>query len=186
MSHKVTTFSRGFTLVEVLVAMFILTGGIIVISMSWSGNFMRIRKATMYNDVAPLLEQKMVETEAKYKDKQLSEIPEEDAGEFENGHKNFRWELKSKDLVFPDLSPLMTSQEGGADDTLVTMVKQMTEFLGKAIKEVKITIFVKGGSGKEVSFSAVEYFVDYTQSFGGLGAGGAPVPEPDPGGAKGP
>lgn len=165
--------SRGFTLIEVLVALFILAGAIIVISTAWSGNFLRIRKSNMFNDVATLLEQKMVETEAKYKNKQLSEIPEEDEGEFE-GFKQYRWAMKSKDLEFPDISPLLTSQEGGVDDTLLTMVKQMTEYLNTTIKEVQISIFAKGGNGKEVEFSAVTYFVDYNKDFGGIaGMGGA-------------
>ena len=42
---------KGFTLIEVLVALFILTGGIIVLSTAWSGNFMRIRKSALFNDV---------------------------------------------------------------------------------------------------------------------------------------
>ena len=68
--------NRGFTLIEVLVALFILTGGILVLANAWSGNFMRMRKSAMFNDVATLLERKMVETEAKYKSKQLAEIPD--------------------------------------------------------------------------------------------------------------
>jgi hypothetical protein len=160
-------------LIEVLVALFILTGAIIVISTAWSGNFLRIRKANMYNDVATLLEQKIQELEAKYRGKQLSEIQEEDKGDFE-GYKQYRWEMKSKDLKFPDISPLLTSQEGGVDETLLSMVKQMTEYLSTAVKELKVSVFVKGASGKEVEFSAVEYFIDYNKEVPGLGGlGGA-------------
>ncbi len=171
----------GFTLIEVLIALFILAGGIVVLASAWSGNFMRIRKSGMYNDVATLLERKMLETEAKYKNKQTSEIPEDDAGDFGADYKQYRWTMKAKDLKFPDLSPLLTSQEGGADETLLSMIKQMTEYLNQTIKEVKVSIFFKSPKGKEVEFSAVQYIINYDKDFGGLpaGAGGA-APSPDP------
>ena len=91
--------SRGFTLLEVIIALFILTGSIIVIANAWSGNFMRIRKSNMYNNVATLLERKMAEMDAKYRDKPVTEIPESEAGDFENDYPNYRWEMKSRDLT---------------------------------------------------------------------------------------
>ncbi len=164
--------NKGFTLLEVLVSLFILAGGIILLGTTWSGNFMRIRKATMYNNVSTLLEQKMVELEAKYKEKPIAEIPEDDGGDFENDFPQYRWEMKSRELKLPDLTPLLVGQEEGADETLISMMKQMTEYLSKVIKEVKVTVFVKSGN-REVEFSATQYFVDYTQDFGGIpGMGG--------------
>jgi len=164
---------RGFTLVEVLVALMILTAGIIVLSTSWSGNFMRIRKTTLFNDVATLLQRKMVETEAKYRLK-IKEIPDEDAGDFGSDHPQYTWRLKSRDLKLPDISPMLMSQEEHPDEMLMGMLKTMTETLSKAIKEVKISVIVKRNS-KELEFAATEYFVDYTQDFslGGAVPGGA-------------
>jgi general secretion pathway protein I len=167
--------SRGFTLLEVIIALFILAGTIIVLGTTWSGNFMRIRKSAMFNNVSTLLEQKMVEMEAKYKEKPLGEISESEDGDFGNDFPNYRWEMKSRDLKLPDLTPLLVGQEDGADETLISTMKQVTEYLSKVIKEVKVTIYVQSGK-REVEFSATQYFVDYTQGFGGLpgGAGGTP------------
>ena len=151
--------NRGFTLIEVLVALFILTGGIIVLSTSWSGNFMRIRKSALFNDVATLLERKMVETEAKYRTK-YGEIPEEDGGDFGTDHPQYSWKLKSRELKLPDITPLLLGQEEHPDETMVAMLKQMTEQISKAVKEVKISVVVKR-NGKELEFSATEYMVDY-------------------------
>lgn len=164
--------ARGFTLLEVLIALFILSGAIIVVASSWSGNFMRIRKSNMYNNVATLLEQKMVELEAKYKDKPIAEIPESEGEGFGNDYPQYRWEMKSRELKLPDLTPMLVGQEDGADETLISTMKQLTEYLGKVIKEVKVSIFVKSGS-REVEFSATQYFVDYSQDFGLGGLGGA-------------
>lgn len=159
--------NKGFSLLEVLVALAILAGSIMVLANAWSGNFMRMRKTALYNNVSTLLERKMVETEAKYKFKPISEIPEEESGEFE-GYPEYTWKLESKDLKLPDLTPLIVGQQEGVDETLLSMLKQVTEYLSKAIKEVKITVMVKRGN-KTVEFSAVEYFVDYTQPFSGVG-----------------
>lgn len=152
--------ARGFTLIEVLVALFILTGAIIVVANAWSGNFLRIRKSAMFNDVATLLERKMVETEVKYKEKSLSEIPEEEGDDFGSDYPNYRWTLKSRDLELPDLTPLLVGQEEGANESVIQMLKQMTDTISKAVKEVRITVYAKRGN-KEVEFSATQYFVDY-------------------------
>ena len=166
---------RGFTLLEVLVSLAILVGGIVMISMAWSGSFMKMRKTNTAYDVATLLERKMVELESKYREK-MNDMPEEgEKGDFGEDHPNYRWELKSRKLDFPDLTPLLVGQENGADEGLLGMVKQMTEYLGKTVKEMQVTIFVKTGRAlKEQQFSATQYVIDYTQDFmGGMGAAGA-------------
>lgn len=152
--------SNGFSLVEVLIALFILTGGIIVLGSSWSGNTARMRKSALYNDAAALLERKMAEVEAKYREKPLSEIPDEEGDSFGSDYPQFRWTLKSRELKLPDLTPLLVGQDEGATDELIGMVKQLSETISKAIKEVRITVYMKRGT-KEVQFSATQYFVDY-------------------------
>ncbi len=169
----------GFTLIEVLIAMMIMAGGILVIAQAWSGNFMRIRKSGIYYDAATLLERKMVETEAKYKIKPIAEIPENDGGDFGKDYPQYRWEMKSKDLKLPDLSSLLIGKDSGADEMMINMIKQVTEFLSTAIKEVKISVFIKRGK-KELEFNAVQYFIDWDKDFAnGLGGmvpgGGAPA-----------
>jgi general secretion pathway protein I len=171
--------SSGFTLIEVLIAMTIMAGGIIVIAQAWSGNFLRIRKSAIYYDAATLLERKMVETEAKYRIKNLTEIPDEESGDFGKDYPQYRWELKSRDLKLPDLSSLLIGKsDEGADEMMLTMIKQVTEYLSTAIKEVKISVFIKRGK-KELAFDATQYFVDYNKEFagglGGLGGGGNPA-----------
>ena len=74
--------SSGFTLMEVLVALAILAGALVIVSSSWSGNFLRVRKSNLYNNAALLLESKMSELQAKYYGKTLEEIPEAEAGDF--------------------------------------------------------------------------------------------------------
>lgn len=163
-----TTSFRGFSLLEVLIATAILAGAMLVIGTMWSGNSMRVRKSNLYNNVAFLLESKIAEIEAKYKDKALTEIPESDGGAFD-GYPNYSWKMESKEFEMPDLSAVLTKQNNGAKEEFLSMIKQMTEYISKAIKEVKVTIIVKSGK-KEVPFSITTYFVSYDQDFA-LGGG---------------
>ncbi|HMN67692.1 MAG TPA: prepilin-type N-terminal cleavage/methylation domain-containing protein [Bdellovibrionales bacterium] len=165
---------RGFTLIEVLVALLIVASAIIAASSMWSGNFMRIRKATLQFDVATLLERKMAEIEAKYAGKPLAEIPEEESGDFEADFPQYRWTMRSRELELPDLSAMLIGQQEGVDETLISMIKQMSEFLSKSIKEVKVTIHFKRKGGKELEYAATQYFVDYSQTFAGGAGGGGP------------
>ncbi len=159
----------GFTLLEVLISISILAGGIIVVSSTWSGNLMRIRKSNLFNSVSFLLEGKVAEIEAKYHGKPLEEIPEEESGDFE-GFPDYRWQMKSAELEMPDLTAVIMAQNGGtADETMLSMVKQMTELISKSVKEVKVSVFVKSGA-REVEFHLTTYMVDYNKEISlGLG-----------------
>lgn len=166
-------FQKGFTLIEVLVALMIIAAAIMASASLWSGNFMVMRKSSLNYDVATILERKMVEVEAKYKDKPLTEIPEEESGDFGSDFPQYRWKLKSREMEFPDLTPMIIGQSEDTSDKemLISMVKQMTEYLNKVIKEVQVSVFVKRGK-REMEFSATQYFIDYNQSFSGIGGGG--------------
>lgn len=166
---------RGFTLIEVLVALIIVAAAIMASASLWSGNFAVMRKSALNYDVATILERKMVELEAKYASKPFAEIPDEDEGDFGSEFPQFRWTMKSREMEFPDLTPLVAAQnENNPNEMLVMIIKQMTEYLNKAIKEMKVSVFVKRGK-KEVEFSATQYLVDYNKdvasALGGAGGG---------------
>ena len=165
-----TRTQNGFTLIEVLIALMIVAAAIISAASLWSGHFMRIRKSALQYDVATLLERKMVEIEAKYKDKPIEEIPESESGDFGSEFAQYKWRMESRELELPDLTSVLVGREEGADEMLISMMKQMTEFLSKAIKEVKVTVLVTRNK-RELEFSASQYFVDYTKEFAGVGGG---------------
>lgn len=168
--------SKGLTLLEVLIALTILAGGIVLVTNSWSGNLMRVRKANLYNNVAFLLEGKMAEVEAKYRGRPLSEIPEEEGDTFE-GFPQYRWHMISRDFEMPDMAPILTAgSQDAVPDQLISMIRQTTEFISKSVKEVKVSVFVAAGQGgREVEFSVTTYFVDYNQELPlEAAAGGGP------------
>jgi general secretion pathway protein I len=161
--------SSGFTLMEVLVALAILAGALVIVSSSWSGNFLRVRKSNLYNNAALLLESKMSELQAKYYGKTLEEIPEAEAGDFGSEFKQYRWTFTTQKFEMPDLSSIFIKQ-GEGDQMLLTIIKTTQDYISEAVLEGTLTVFVKGSSGKEVSFSVSTYFVDYEKELavGGL------------------
>lgn len=151
---------NGFTLIETVIAMVILSSGIMLLANSWSGSFMRVRKTQLSTEVTALLERKMTEIELEYSGKPLDSIPEETEDDFGSEYSQYSWKMTSKEFEVPDISATLTAQAGGADEMALTVMKTLTEHLGKSIKEVKVTVIYKG-SKKPLEFSATQYFVDY-------------------------
>jgi general secretion pathway protein I len=165
----------GFTLVEVLVAMAIMAGGIMILANAWSGNFARIKNARINNTMAALLERKMVETEIYYKDKQLTEIKDEDHGDFGATYPGYTWEMKSQDFEMPNMTGALSAKEGGIDQTLLMIIQAVTDFIKQSVKEVSVTVVFKPKSGREIKHTVTTYFVDYTKELPipGIGGGAA-------------
>ena len=160
---------RGFTLLEVLVATMILSGGIMVIALSWSGNTNRLSKARLNNTLSFLLQRKMVEIEAKYKD-HIGDLPE-DGGEAFEEFPGYSWRMVSKPFEMPDMSSALVAREGGADEMLITMVRTIADYMKEAVKELTVTIaFKPPGAKKEQTAKATTYYVDYTKEVPFAGA----------------
>lgn len=153
----------GFTLLETLLAMIILSTGILLLSNAWSGSFMRIRKTQLNSEVTALLERKMVEVEAEYRDKPLESIPEEKSDDFGSDYPQYSWKLESQEFKVPDLSASLTAKDGGANEMMINIIRQLSEHLSKSIKEVRVTIIHKNKNGKNLQFSATRYFVDFNK-----------------------
>lgn len=153
---------RGFTLLETLLAVVILASALLLLTNSWAGGYMRIRKTQRQFEVAALLEKKMTDVELEFRGKSLDQIPdeksEEDIGE---EFPQYKWKMTSKKLELPDISSTLSAQEGGANSFMTTIVKQLSEGLSKAIKEVTVTVIYKAESGPPLQYSVTTYFVDY-------------------------
>jgi general secretion pathway protein I len=154
---------KGFTLVEVMVAVMILSGALILLSNSWGSAFARLQKANTSFKIAALLERKVTELELEYRNKSTDEIPEERADKFGEEFPEYSWKLTSKKLEFPDLSSILTGQEGGADELTLSVIKQLTETISKSVKEVTVTVIYTPPSGKPLLNSVTTYFVDFNK-----------------------
>ncbi|MCB0414315.1 MAG: type II secretion system protein [Bdellovibrionales bacterium] len=161
-------WNKGFTLIEVMLAVAIIAGVAVTLTIAWNNNFSRHRKAKMNNIAAILLQQKITEYELKFKGEKLERIPEEESGDFGEEYPQYRWQFKSQDFEMPDLKPLLVTEDGSADETVLTIVGQMQEYFNKSIKEAEVTVIFKNKSGRERNFSVPFYFVDYDQDVSAL------------------
>lgn len=174
---------KGFSLLEVLIALTVMMGAVMVVAMAWSGSQLRIKKMRLNNQAAFLLDYKMSETLLRYKD-ELTLLPEADEGTFEElgtGYKDFNWSLTSKKFEMPDLTPILLKGQGkageGADGMLLMMMGQLTDFFSEAAKEVTVTVVYNFGK-KQVKYSASVFMIDFNKQLPlpnlGGGAGGTP------------
>lgn len=161
---------RGFTLLETLIAMMILSAALILLSNAWGGAFRAVKKSRQQHEVSLLLERKITELELEFKGKPLSEIPEEREEDFGKNYPDARWKMQSKEFEFPDLGPLVKSQNEQSDPMIESAFKEISETINKSIKEVKVTVILKDGPLSR-EYSAVTYFMDFDQSasMGGMG-----------------
>lgn len=160
---------RGFTLLEVVVAMAIMVGAVLVLSTSWSGSFARVKKAQLYNNVAELLERKATEIEILNKEKSLLEITAQE-GDFGKDYPQYRWTFEVQEFVMPDMAALMTQGQAVSQE-LLTVMNQLSETISKSVLEGTITVYVNTGE-KEVPFSVTTYFVDFNKEITIPGMGG--------------
>lgn len=165
--------TKGFTLLETLLAVVILSMGILLLTQSWSGSFLRIRKTQLNQDVAALLERKMNEIDLEFRGKPLDTIPEEKEDDFGSEYPQYKWKMVAREFQMPNLSSILMQQEGGANDMMMMMIQQLTEHLSKTIKEVKVSVIYTGGK-KPLEYSVVTYFVDYNKPLSIGGSTGAP------------
>jgi general secretion pathway protein I len=60
------------------------------------------------------------------------------------------------------LTATLTSQEGGADQMSLMIMRQLTEHFSKSIREMKLTIIYKPPtSKKKMEYSVTTYLVDF-------------------------
>lgn len=154
---------KGFSLLEVTIAMVILSAGLLLLTNSWGAGFLKIRKTQFNFEVAALLERKMSEIEMQYAGKSIEEIPEGPVEEsFEDERfPEYSWRMTSRKLKIPDMSSALTTEKGGANELMLQVVKQMTEALSKSVKEVTVTVIYTKEEQQPLEWSVTNYFVDY-------------------------
>ncbi len=162
---------NAFTLIEVVLAMMVMASGLFILTNSWAGTYNRMRKTQIQVQIAALLERKVTEIEREYKNKSLDSIPEEKEDDFGSDIPEYSWKMKSRKLEIPDLTSTLTSQSGGANQTLIMIMKTFTEHLSKSIKEVQISVIHKDKK-KPLTADVTIYMVDYDRPLPIPGASG--------------
>ncbi len=173
MKIEVRINKKGFTLLETLLALIILSSGIILLTKSWGSSHMRVRKTQLAFEVESLLERKVAELDMKYKGKPIEAIPEEEVDDFGDKYKQYRWKMKSRLLELPNLAAMQKSKDGEAVNPIVTAVfTALTEHIRRTVKEMKVSVFYKAPEqNKELEYSVTLYMVDYNREIAVPGIG---------------
>ena len=158
--------NKGFTLIEVLIAMTILTISVIVGLDAQNNIVSTSRRIEKMTQASLLAQQKLAETKLLM---QQDKLPDEDKGDFGESYPDYRWERKvvPTDLqwsIMPTLIQLAESTEGEEKTALFTpLLKSVKERLDEAITEVAITIYWKEGKG-ERKYTITTHKVNYNVS----------------------
>jgi len=165
---------RGFTLLEVMVALAILAGAMLAVSEIVSGalrNHVRAREL----EVATLLARgKMAELEDRFEAKGFRNDQETDEGTFEEeGHPEIRWRLEvavpptdlGPEVVLrlltggdeglagllppPDQAPQLGPIQAQLTATLQTVLAKLGEQIKRGVREVRLTVSWPGGASGE-------------------------------------
>jgi len=167
-SRKHKTLSYGFTLVEVMIAMAIMSSSIVLMSQTWSSNWVRVKKIAVNNRAAFLLDSKIAELENLYTP-QFAKIPEEESGEFKE-YPEYSWSMKSQKFTMPDLSSLLNAG-GETSPQLLEFIKSLTDFFNETVVEMQVTVTYKKNKSSK-TYRATTFIVDFEK----------PIPLPNLGG----
>lgn len=175
MSSKWLRSEEGFTLLEVIIAVAILTLSLgAILSLQGNGIEATVQTKRM-NTVAMLARSKMTEIESELEGKAFSEAKSSQTGQFSAPHEKYGWKAEIKEIEFPTLS--FKSPDGdkkddkkgdsGQTEIMEMMTKAVTKFLSKSLREVTVSItWTDGGaSAKEQKFSVATYWVDLNHEF---------------------
>jgi general secretion pathway protein I len=174
--------SRGFTLLEVMVALAVLAGALLVVSEVVGGALRNHARARQIEIATMLARTKMVELQAYYERKGFRDFDEDDEGNFEQeGHPDLRWSVlvrkpaldlgadqvlgvltggkKLEELLpSPQEVPALAPLQGILSASIQAQLARISEELKKSVRQVRLTVSWPDGARTE-SFDVVTTLV---------------------------
>lgn len=171
--------AKGFTLIEVMIALTILAALAITINSAWGGILLRNKYSQVKVEAVQLVQKKIIEIETEYKNRIQSLPSEKQTGIFEGDrYKNYSWEWEAQELEIPDLSSLVDPE--GQEAMLIAVLENFKTYINQSIKEVQVIVYHQVGKGKPLKFVVPFYMVNYDNPISmGIdmpGAGGMGMP----------
>lgn len=155
--------NKGFTLLEVMIAMGIMVVTFGAVLMVQSGSLTASERARQMNAVAMLAKNSMIDTELAIEGKGFKEVKSEESGQYDPPYDQYRWNRKIKEIKFPNL--IISSGEDESIQPQAEMLgKLMSKFLSDAIREINVTVTWQRGKGTQ-SYSISTYWVDLNHEF---------------------
>lgn len=185
MKDTESTCSSGFTLLELVIAFAILSGGLAVLAQAQMLSLRSVRRAKLLTVATQLARARMVELEDELKKEGLGEFSEqEEAGDFsDEGFLDFRWQSRVEKVELPgaiDLESALgagTGGEGGlasglggglgdiigqASTVIAGSFETIRNMLEASIRKVTVTVLWNDGT-IEQKMVVQAYFTDPTR-----------------------
>jgi general secretion pathway protein I len=162
---------KGFTLLEVMIAIGVLAIGIGAILTAENNSLDVTLRAKRMTTVATLARNTIIDAERELQGKTFEEVKEKSTGKFDAPYADYSWERVIKEVTFPNITGAGggSGGSGGAGgDTEVPgverVVKIATAYLSKSTREITVTI--RWTDRKEdQSFTVSQYWVDLNHEF---------------------
>jgi len=163
LAHSLKSKS-GFTLLETLIAVAIMTVTFASILMVESNSIQAVTRTKILNIVSMLIQTTLTETEYLIENKQFTEVKDEETGTYAEPYQDYTWKRKIKEIELPDLSGAASQKEEKEpntqqNDLLQTMNRILTNFLSKAMREVTVSVSWNT-TGKPEEYSVSFYWVN--------------------------
>jgi prepilin-type N-terminal cleavage/methylation domain-containing protein len=169
--------SKGFTLLEVMIAMAIMLVAFSSILMVESQSLTTSMKAKQMNVVGMLAKNSMIEAELAFTGRTFEEVKTEEQGQFKEPYQDYTWIRRVKEVEFPEL-PLAKPERAEAgraasaeeranqpQDGSVDMIARLVKkFLSGAIREIEVEVQWKRGTHTQ-SFVVSQYWVNLNHEF---------------------
>jgi prepilin-type N-terminal cleavage/methylation domain-containing protein len=162
---------KGFTILEVMIALVILSGALGAILSIQGSAINASTRAQEMNTVVLLAKNKMIEFEFEHRAKGLLEIPEETKGQFEAPHDLYRFEIKLKKRKDLELIEQLFSQAGQSknkSDPIAAQLQSIPQaFSAQITEQIKrledrfreVSLKIKWNrSGREQEYELGQYF----------------------------
>jgi general secretion pathway protein I len=157
----------GFTLLEVMIAMVIMTMAFSAILTSQSGSIQLTIKTKEMNIAGWLARNKMVESEHLYEGKAFDELPKgPEIKKFDAPFERYSWKREIREIKFPDITQqaAKSDKEGGIPEAVRILAKTMTKYLNNAVRELVITVSWPRGDGEQ-EMTVTTYLIDLNAEF---------------------
>lgn len=131
--------SRGFTLLEILIAVGILSTALVVFVTAQGSAFLASERGELLNQAVFLAREKMTEAEIKIEeDLSKNKFPDdsESEGIFDEPFDDFRWKQTTKKVEIP----ILGGDEGGENAMVMTYAKNVMDEISKSVRELKVII----------------------------------------------
>ena len=161
--------NNGFTLIEVMIALAIMTVAFTSILMVQSSSIDGVRKSREIGIATMLLKNYMIETEQEFEGRSFTQVSKEKSGKCHEPHTDYICERVIKEVKFPQLSfgqsPSSTQDpsQASSNQMVEKVSKLITKFFTQALREVTVTVSKGPKDDNKVSLST--YWVNLNQEF---------------------